>query len=155
MSLMLAILVSLHAQAAAPAAPSPERRWLSCDTLETPEGRVIVDRWAFVAFDTGSARISGQGAANLDGFVTNYDAPSHCRVMVTAHADRMGSPERNLRLSRRRAAAVAAYLRRKGLSAPIAIEPLGEASPMVDTPDGVAEPQNRFVQVWVDDPMSR
>ncbi|HTU11009.1 MAG TPA: OmpA family protein [Allosphingosinicella sp.] len=132
-------------------APSEARRYLSCSVLENG---VIIDRLPYMAFEAGSARITAQAAATLDGFVADYDAPPHCEIVIEGHADRSGSSARNIRLSGQRAEAVAAYLRSKGITAPLVIMQNGEARPLVETPDGVAERQNRYVSIWILDPIS-
>jgi OOP family OmpA-OmpF porin len=75
------------------------------------------------------------------------DAPDR-RLLLRGHADRLGSPERNVVLSRRRADAVRRYL--VALGAPgerIDVEPVGDAEPVdtSDTPEAWA--RNRRVQV--------
>jgi outer membrane protein OmpA-like peptidoglycan-associated protein len=149
MSLMLAVLVSLSPPAPAPDRVPPVRRYLNCSTLE---GGTIIDRLPYMTFETGSARITPLAAATLDAFVAAYDAPAYCVMVVEGFADRVGPADRNLRLSERRANAVAAYLRRKGITAPIEIRFHGETSPLVETPDEVAEPQNRYVSIWINEP---
>ena len=113
---------------------------------------MIIDRLPYLTFETGSARITVQGAATLDGFVADYDAPAYCEIVIEGHADRVGASEPNLRLSERRANAVADYLRQRGVTAPLAIRFRGEADPMVGTADGVPEFQNRYVSIWINDP---
>jgi outer membrane protein OmpA-like peptidoglycan-associated protein len=134
----------------APAASEPGR-WLSCSAFQTSRGVIIVDRWAWAFFDPGSAHIKSPARALLDNFVSSYDAPPTCPVVVSGHSDLAEAKADDLSLSRRRADAVAHYLRRRGLTAPIRVEALGGTRLLVDTPSGVSEPQNRFVQVWVDD----
>lgn len=152
MSLMLAAFVSVSA-AAQTAETTATHRYLSCSTVEMPNGNtMIIDRLPYLVFDTGSASITPQGAATLDGFIDGYDAPSYCQMVVEGHADRVGSAVRNLQLSRRRAEAVAAYLRRKGVTAPIVVNFHGETRPLVDTPDEIPERQNRYVSIWINDP---
>jgi len=151
MSFMIAFLITSSAQASAPPATAPEPRWLSCTALETQQGTVIVDRLAFVMFETASTSITPQSAAMLDGFVREYNAPPYCEIIISGHADRVGAAGYNLSLSKRRADAVSAYLRRKGLTARMVIEWHGETKPMVETKDGVAERQNRYVIVGVSD----
>ena len=111
-----------------------------------------IDRIAHVYFDSGSARIGAQASATLDNYVARYDAPAFCHVFIDGHADRVGSAGDNLELSRRRADAVATYLRRRGLAAPMTIEFYGETRALVETPDGAAEPDNRRVTLYVDRP---
>jgi len=146
MSLIVALLVSFYPPASE---PPPIRRYVNCSTLE---GGGIIDRLPYMAFEAGSAHITPQAAATLDAFVADYDAPAHCVMVVEGFADRVGPAERNLRLSQRRANAVAAYLRGKGVTAPIEIRFHGETSLLVETPDEVAEPQNRYVSIWINEP---
>lgn len=152
MSLLVAILLLIQPADPAPAAPRQAEHYSSCSSIETPHGTTIVDRLAPVFFETASAAITARGAAALDGFLAGYDAPAYCEVVIDGHADRAGPADRNLRLSERRANAVAAYLRQKGLAAPIVIGRHGETQLLVETPDGVAQPENRYVVVWVNDP---
>ena len=147
---MSAVIAAMSLFAALdPSLPAELRdgRWLGCGALQTPLGTVIVDNLAYVFFDTDSATITPQGAAVLDGFVSGYLAPGECRVAVVGHADRVGPATYNLRLSRRRARAVVAYLRRRGFAAPIVIAWHGETRPLLETADGVGEAQNRYVVV--------
>ena len=151
MSSLLAALV-ISSQASAPPPTDPALRWLNCSEMESSGGRLFRDRLAYVFFDAGSAVITPPGAAMLDSFVVQYDQPVPgplCTVTIGGSADRVGSDEHNLLLSRRRAAAVAAYLRSKGLSAPLRIEAYGESRLLVDTADGVPDAQNRYVVVVV------
>jgi outer membrane protein OmpA-like peptidoglycan-associated protein len=70
------------------------------------------------------------------------------RIEVAGHADRSGSPQYNMGLSRRRADNVAAELVRQGISRnEIAVTAFGETRPLVPTADGVREPQNRRVEI--------
>lgn len=146
----MVVLAYLFA-ASAVAAPLPSPR-VTCSSIQTPQGTIIIDRIAHVFFDSGSARIDAEGASLLDSYVAHYDAQPHCHVFIAAHADRVGPSSGNLELSRRRAHAVSAYLRRRGLGAPITVEFFGEARPMIETQDGVAEPQNRNAVLFVSEP---
>ena len=71
------------------------------------------------------------------------------RYVILGHGDRAGSDDYNLALSLRRAEAVRDYLLTRGLSfwAIERVEGLGETRLMLDTADGVAEPQNRRAEV--------
>lgn len=51
-------------------------------------------------------------------------------VVVTGHSDRLGSPSYNKKLSERRAGSVAAYLKSKGVAAPIQTVGMGSAQPV-------------------------
>src|SRR5436305_3274041 len=135
--MLLPVLLALLGctDTAAPAAsykatPPETGRWLGCSAFETPRGVVAVDRWAPVWFDPGSAQIKARDMATLDYFVSSYDGPADCLIVVSGHSDLAESAPRDLSLSRRRAEAVAKYLRRKGLAATIRIDPLGGTHPL-------------------------
>lgn len=70
------------------------------------------------------------------------------RIEVAGHADRSGPDGYNMRLSLRRAQAVAAELVRLGVPrSSITTQGFGERNPPVKTADGVREPQNRRVEI--------
>jgi OOP family OmpA-OmpF porin len=70
------------------------------------------------------------------------------KVTVYGHADRAGSDEYNVGLSRRRADNVANALVAAGVSADILeIMEFGESQPLVPTDDGVRNPENRRVEI--------
>jgi outer membrane protein OmpA-like peptidoglycan-associated protein len=69
-------------------------------------------------------------------------------VLVEGHADRSGPESYNLALSQRRAEAVAAALRARGVPGDaMSLQAFGETRPRVPTADGVREPQNRRVEI--------
>ncbi|HEY4544897.1 MAG TPA: OmpA family protein, partial [Pedomonas sp.] len=69
-------------------------------------------------------------------------------IVVEGHADRSGTDQYNEGLSKRRAEAVRNYLQRQGIaSGNISVEAFGESRPLVNTADGVREPQNRRVEI--------
>lgn len=149
----LAASSALAAAAAQPAsAPPPARPKVTCDSVETPRGTLIIDRILFVFFDPGSASITRQAAAYLDGYAARYDAPGYCHVFVTGHADGTGTAAVNQALSRRRAQAVVRYLRARGLRAPMTVSAVGATRPLVDKRAGAAEPENRRVELSVGEP---
>jgi len=70
------------------------------------------------------------------------------RIEVAGHADRSGPDGYNLRLSLRRAQAVAAELVRLGVPrSSITTQGFGERHPLVQTADDVCEPRNRRVEI--------
>lgn len=71
-------------------------------------------------------------------------------VRVNGHADRVGSNDKNMRLSLERAILVRDYLVGEGVEASI-IQAFshGEGNPLFPTADGVSEPRNRRVEVLV------
>lgn len=103
----------------------------------------------FIAFfDWDRDEVTPQAAAILDNAAAAYQVCGPTRVWVAGHADRSGPADYNVDLSQRRADNVRAYLARRGIAGgAIATEAFGESRPLVETADGVNEPQNRRVEV--------
>ena len=71
-------------------------------------------------------------------------------VVVTGHTDRSGSDAYNMRLSERRAKAVADALVGLGVGQDkLSVDWKGESQPAVPTPDGVKEPLNRRATIGI------
>lgn len=100
----------------------------------------------FFAFDR--ADITPVAAQEIDRAIANFRATGSTSIKLEGHADRAGSDRYNLALSKRRADAVAAYLRAKGVDR-IAVneEWFGETRPRVQTADGVRNDENRRVEI--------
>ena len=64
-------------------------------------------------------------------------------LYVAGYTDTIGSSADNLELSRKRAASIAAWFRRRGLKAPILHQGFCEGALAVPTPDGTDEARNR------------
>ncbi|MFL6843844.1 MAG: OmpA family protein [Allosphingosinicella sp.] len=101
-----------------------------------------------VMFDSGSAELGPQAREILDAAASSFlGQGGSARYRLIGHSDRAGSAAANLRLSRRRAEAVGDYLAAHGVPlAMIEVAAAGETGLAVDTPDGAAEPRNRFVE---------
>jgi len=101
-----------------------------------------------VFFDWDKSMITAEAAAILDRAAEQYAATGQTSVQLAGHADKSGKDDYNVRLSQRRADAVKAYLATKGVpDGSIVTEAFGESRPLVDTADGVREPQNRRVEI--------
>ena len=103
-------------------------------------------------FDFDSAELDTEARMKLDEIVSHAAAYPQATVSVTGHTDRAGDADYNRKLAEKRAANVAEALRLRGVSlARIDEIPAGESDPAIATPDGVAEPQNRRVEIMSDD----
>lgn len=103
-----------------------------------------------VFFESGSAQLTSATNAVLDNAVTQWRQVPLREVILHGHADRSGDNSANLALSLRRAEAVRNGLIERGLpSGIIRMEAHGEDQPLVDTPDGAAEAQNRRVEIVI------
>jgi len=101
-----------------------------------------------VFFDWDKSMITAEAAAILDRAAEQYAATGQTSVQLAGHADKSGKDAYNVALSQRRADAVKAYLATKGVpDGSITTEAFGESRPLVDTADGVREPQNRRVEI--------
>lgn len=103
-----------------------------------------------LTFETGGAVLTPEGETGLGEILAEAATRDAVRVTVFGHTDRVGGQASNVRLSRRRAEVIAARLVEGGLPASaVASDSFGESRPLVPTPDGVAEPRNRRVEVIV------
>ena len=101
-----------------------------------------------VFFDPNSDKLVPQTQAILDNAATAYSTCGQAQVQIAGHTDRAGSDPQNVELSKRIAANVRTYLVRRGIpDGVITTEAFGESRPLVDTPDGENEPQNRRAEI--------
>ena len=92
---------------------------------------IVIRIPATFTFDEGSASVKPQTDATLLEIARTVKAMNQTFVDVLAHTDTTGSPQANLALSDRRAAAVATYLAGHGVArARIASRGLGESAPL-------------------------
>jgi outer membrane receptor protein involved in Fe transport len=101
-----------------------------------------------VFFDFNKSDLTPEAVAIVDQAAKNAAPAKVTEINVTGHTDTVGSDAYNMRLSKRRAEAVAAELEKQGVpSSEIAIFAKGKHDLLVPTKDGVREPQNRRVQI--------
>lgn len=130
-SFLLGLRYAFNAPAAAPAA------------VAAP----VAARSFLVFFDWNRADLTAR-ARQIIGEAAEAARAQPTRIELAGHADRTGTPQYNLALSRRRADTVAEELVRRGIARQdITVTALGETQPLVATADGVREPQNRRVEI--------
>lgn len=83
---------------------------------------------SYVYFQTGSATLNPPERKKIADAAKLAKANYIQRICLTGTADKQGDPKANLRLSKQRAAAVAAELRKQGIAASV-IEQEGEGEP--------------------------
>jgi outer membrane protein OmpA-like peptidoglycan-associated protein len=126
---------NLHAPNGAPPVPPPQ-----------PQPGVGKNYMVFFDFDRSN--ITDTAATTIRQAANDAKAGRSTRIGVTGHADRSGADAYNMALSLRRANAVKDQLVREGVpAAAIAVVGRGESQPLVQTADGVREPQNRRVEI--------
>lgn len=125
------------------AAPAPEPAPAPAPPAPPPAPQEYL-----VFFDFDSAALTAEGRDIVRSAAENARAGGVSRIRVTGHADTSGPADYNMGLSQRRADAVAAELVRLGIDrGQIAVSAAGETQPLVPTGDGVREPQNRRVEI--------
>jgi len=101
-----------------------------------------------VFFDWDKSDITPQAAAILDNAAASYQQTGQAQIMLAGHTDRSGSDQYNMGLGQRRADSVKAYLAGHGIPEGVmTTQSFGESRPLVETADGVREPQNRRVEI--------
>lgn len=130
--------------AAAPPPPAPAPAPVAA--VPPPPPPVPQNFLVFFDFDRADVRTDAQ---KIIAEAADYAKQTgKARIMTTGHADTSGSPTYNLALSERRAQAVKASLVQMGFADnEISVASKGEAEPLVQTGDGVREPQNRRVEI--------
>jgi outer membrane protein OmpA-like peptidoglycan-associated protein len=118
----------------------------------TGEGRTAYVAPSRVLFDTDQATLRPDAQAALDAIARRIrqDAP-RARLLVEGHTDDRGDETYGLRLSERRAAAVATWLARTGgfERARIRTRGLGETAPAVPNTSAANRQKNRRVVITV------
>lgn len=107
-------------------------------------------RFNNLTFNTGSAAISGTTASEVDNLAAILAAYPDVKVHINGYTDNTGDANKNISLSKARAASVQGRLIAQGIDAGrISTEGHGAANPVAsnDTPEGRAE--NRRIEVLI------
>ena len=103
-----------------------------------------------VFFDWDRSNLSAQALNTIKQAADAYKTKGSARITATGHTDKSGPDAYNMALSLRRANAVKDALVRDGVPATaISVIGKGETQPLVQTADGVREPQNRRVEIVI------
>jgi outer membrane protein OmpA-like peptidoglycan-associated protein len=103
-----------------------------------------------VFFDWDRSELSAQALNTIRQAAGSYKTKGSARITATGHTDKSGPDDYNMALSLRRANTVKDALVREGVPATaISVIGKGESQPLVQTADGVREPQNRRVEILV------
>lgn len=110
-----------------------------------------VDTTSYVVFfEWNRANLSASAAKQVDEVARNLADETGYEVVLNGHTDTTGLEKFNLTLSKKRAVAVAARLEAGGVAKDaIKIFAFGESDPKVPTADGVSEPKNRRVEIFI------
>lgn len=101
-------------------------------------------------FETGGANLTAESQAAIADIVAAIKRRGAINVRISGHSDSVGSIEINNAISLERANRVKDILVENGVNPSIMeVSSHGKGNPLVQVPDGVAEPRNRRVEVLV------
>ena len=99
-------------------------------------------------FERGGSELTPESKALLTHILARALSRSALDMSVIGHTDTLGKADANQALALKRAEAMAMQLRQLGLqNAVMRVESHGERNLLISTPDEVAEPRNRRVEV--------
>ena len=128
--------------------PNPSADATKTDVAKTDAAAPAAPAPLVVFFDLGSTAIRSEDKPVLDHASRAYSEGKPIVMILTGTADRTGSAEINLELSQKRAAAVLKGLLARGIPADrFQVLAKGETELPVPTNSGVAELQNRRVEI--------
>lgn len=101
-------------------------------------------------FETGRCVLMPQSQPTIELIAAAVKRRGAITVAVSGHTDAVGSDQLNDRLAHARAVAVKELLLQSGISPDrLTVSSHGKGNPLIPTPNGVAEPKNRRVEVVV------
>ncbi|MDH6017402.1 OmpA family protein [Vibrio splendidus] len=145
-----ATVASAAAVTQAPAEPIAEP-----ETVVVEEEAVVVTKaqtesFSQGMFETNSTKLSSDGKTALTPLVEVLQAHPQSSVNVVGHTDSTGAAEYNMMISKKRAAAVAAYIEEQGIEADrITASGEGEENPVASNATAEGRAQNRRVDATI------
>jgi outer membrane protein OmpA-like peptidoglycan-associated protein len=101
-------------------------------------------------FDTGKTALKPGAKSTLDKIAAQLKNDSSAKIAVEGHTDSVGTPEKNMELSQKRAEAVREYLVGAGVPADrITASGKGEAEPVATNKTAAGRQQNRRVELVI------
>jgi outer membrane protein OmpA-like peptidoglycan-associated protein len=118
--------------------------------MAAPVAAVQPARSYLVFFDWDKSALTDRARQIIGEAASNSTHVQYTRIDVNGYTDTSGTPQYNMGLSVRRAAAVKAELIKDGVPAgAITTQGFGETHLLVPTANGVREPQNRRVEIVI------
>lgn len=101
-------------------------------------------------FEPSASRLTQESEKLLRQIVDHIQKVSATDISISGHADKSGSRDLNIKISRERAMETARLLTEMGIPAEsLEVSSHGTELPLIDTPEGVPEPRNRRVELVV------
>ena len=147
-AILIGVTYKFNPPAAAPA-PAPAPMPVAAPApMPAPKAVPAAPKNYMVFFDFDKALVTPEASSIIRQAAVAAKSNGTTRIDLTGHTDRAGSDKYNMALSLKRANAVKDQLVALGVpAAQISVVGKGESEPMVATPDGVREPQNRRVEI--------
>jgi len=129
--------------------PASQVAAVSAVSTQAPQAvQPAVIRSYLVFFDFDKVDLTPEAEKIVTQAADNAKAAKVTNLRLVGHTDTTGSEKYNMALSLRRANIVKTALVKRGIPAEdIAVIGKGKSEPLVQTGDGVREPQNRRVQI--------
>lgn len=136
------------------AAPSPattaDSMFISTTFADAIAAEPLAPEKFILFFETGGSNLLSESKAVITNILAAIIRRGAISISVSGHTDAVGSMQLNDELARSRAQAVSNILIQNGVSPDmLEVTSHGKGNPLVPTPDGVAEPRNRRVEVIV------
>jgi OmpA-OmpF porin, OOP family len=123
-------------------------------TPPPPKEHVVANSYQ-IYFDWDRAMLDAKGVKKLEDVASHLkqQQPTHPQhILINGHTDTSGRSDYNMRLSERRAHSIRTMLKQLGLADNMLQEfAFGESDLAVPTADGVKEPRNRRVELFIED----
>lgn len=111
---------------------------------------IIFDDKSGVNFAFDSSELTAEAKKNLDAVAEIFNEFPDTDLMIEGHTDSVGNDDYNMKLSKRRAEAVVAYIKSKGVAANrFEVEAFGETRPRFDNATKEGQSKNRRVEIGV------
>lgn len=112
--------------------------------------QIIFDDKSGVNFAFNSADLTADAKKNLNAVAEIFIEFPDTELMIEGHTDDVGAAEYNMKLSKRRADSVVAYLKAHGVAANrFSVKAFGETAPRFDNATKEGQAKNRRVEIGV------
>lgn len=112
--------------------------------------QIVFDDKSGVSFAFDSADLTDVAKQNLDAIAEVFIEFPDTELMIEGHTDNVGNDDYNMKLSKRRADSVVAYLKSKGVQGSrFSVQAFGETRPRFDNSTKEGQAKNRRVEIGV------